>query len=359
MANLLVNYSVGVQPGQWVVVESNPLGEPMVAALVEEVLKAGGLPTPTFFSEAADLVMLRHANDQQLSFVAPIHEMEAQKADVQISIGAPANTRARAGIDPSRLAVQQKGRERILTVVMERAAQGSLRWTYAMYPTNASAQDAGMSLEEYEDFVYGAGLLDRPDPVAAWKEVGERNARLIEWLRPRQTVLITGPMVDLKVGVAGRTWDNDDGRFNFPGGEIYTGPQEDVTEGYIQFSYPAYEAGREATDVRLVFESGRVTEASASSGEDFLLEMLNMDEGARRLGEFAFGTNYGIQRFTKNTLFDEKIGGTLHMALGASYPETGGQNQSALHWDIVHNLRDGTEVRVDGELFSKNGEFCV
>jgi aminopeptidase len=182
---------------------------------------------------------------------------------------------------------------------------------------------------------------------------------LIEWLADKETVRITGPGTDLTVSVAGRTWINDLGHENFPGGEIFTGPVESATEGVIQFTFPAFLGGREVSGVRLVFREGAVVEAGASSDEAYLHQMLELDDGARRLGEFAFGSNYGIQRFTKNTLFDEKIGGTLHMALGRSYPETGGTNMSALHWDMVFDLRQGCEVTVDGQLFSRNGEFQI
>jgi aminopeptidase len=255
--------------------------------------------------------------------------------------------------------MRQKALEPLLATYLNREAAGEMRVTGAQYPTPAAAQDASMSLTDYEDFVYGAGLIDEPDPVEAWKQLGRRQEKVIEWLTGKETVQIVGPGTDLTLSVAGRTWVNDDGHANFPGGEVFTGPIEDSANGVIQFTYPAYLHGPEVTGVRLVFKDGKAVEASATGNEEYLLQMLGMDEGARCLGEFAFGTNPGIQRFTKNTLFDEKIGGTLHMAVGRSIPETGGVNESALHWDMVYNLREGAEVRVDGELFSKNGEFCI
>lgn len=359
MADVLVNYSVAVQPGQWVAIQSSVLGEPMVAALVSAVLKAGGNPTATMSSESISERTFREADDQQLSFVSPIEELIRGKADASIRIMAPANTRALSTVDPNRLALYSKAMEPVMETFMERAASGDLNWTLAAYPTQAGAQDAGMSLAEYEDFVYAAGLLNEPDPVAAWQEQARMQERLIDWLRNKRTVRIQGDGTDLTVGITGRTWLPDDGHKNFPGGEIFTGPVEDVTEGVIQFNYPAYYSGREVTGVRLVFKSGAVVEAMAATGQQFLDEMLGMDKGARRLGEFAFGTNYGIQQPTKNTLFDEKIGGTLHMALGRAYPESGGTNVSALHWDMVYNLRTGATVTVDGQPFSENGKFVV
>ena len=359
MADVLVNYSVEVRRGDWVVIQSGMLGEPLVDACVRSILKAGGHPFVWFHSEGVQETMLHEASDDQLRFIAPAITAMVEQADASIAILAPTNTRALTGTDPSRTALQSKAMEPLMETFMTRSASGDLRWTIAECPTPAAAQDASMSLRDYEDFVYGAGLLNEPDPVAAWRGLGERQQRLIEWLQDKETVHIIGPGTDFTVSTAGRTWINDEGHKNFPGGEVFTGPVEDSAQGVIQFTFPAYLRGREVTGVRLVFERGAVVDASASSGGDFLDQMLNMDQGARRLGEFAFGTNPGIQNFSKNTLFDEKIGGTLHMALGRSIPETGGTNMSALHWDMVYNLREGAEVTIDGQPFSRNGEFCI
>lgn len=359
MADILVNYSAEVKRGDWVAIETEIEGQPMAQACASAVLRAGGYPTVHLGSEEIRETVLREANEDQLAFVSPVVRTLYTQADVRIVILAPSNTRALSGVEPGRMAAVQKAHEPLLEAYMQRSASGDLRWTIGAYPTRAAAQDAGMSLRDYADFVYGAGLLSEPNPVAAWQQLGERQQRLIDWLGDKETVHIKGEGTDLTVSIAGRTWLNDDGHKNFPGGEIFTGPVEDSVEGTIEFSYPAYLPGREVSGVRLVFERGVVVDAGARSGEDFLHQMLDMDEGARRLGEFAFGCNPGIQQFTKNTLFDEKIGGTLHMALGRAYPETGGRNVSALHWDMVYNLRDGAEVTVDGHLFSQNGSFCI
>jgi aminopeptidase len=359
MADVLVNYSVGTRAGDWVVMRSGPLGEPLAAACARAALKAGAHPTVLLQSESVPEIMLREASDEQLAFVTPIQQFLVERADVSISILAPANTRALSTIDPDRMALQNRTMEPLMATYLERSARGELRWTVAAYPTHAAAQDANMSLREYEDFVYNAGLLNEPDPVAAWRRLGERQQQLADWLTDKKIIHLTGPGTDFRVSVEGRKWINDQGNHNFPGGEIFTGPIEDSAKGVIQFNYPSNLSGREVSGIRLVFERGRVVEASASGDDSFLQGMLDMDEGARRLGEFAFGTNPGIREPTKNTLFDEKIGGTLHLALGRSYSETGGSNISALHWDIVYNLRDGSEVTVDGQLFSKNGEYCI
>jgi aminopeptidase len=242
---------------------------------------------------------------------------------------------------------------------MRRQATGELRWSITLFPTEAYAQDAEMSLREYEDFVYGACRLDDPDPVARWREVAARQQKLVDWLKGKKTVRVTGPHCDLTVGIEGRVFINADGTKNFPDGEIFTGPQEDVTQGHIEFTYPAIFEGREVEGVALTFEKGRVVKATAKKGEDFLLKMLDMDEGARTLGEFAIGTNDGIKKFTRNILFDEKLGGTIHCAVGAAYPDTGGQNKSSLHWDMICDMHGGGEIAVDGEPFYRNGEFLI
>jgi aminopeptidase len=216
-----------------------------------------------------------------------------------------------------------------------------------------------MSLLDYEDFLYDACLLDEPDPRAAWRAMAARQERLCAWLQDRASLHIIGPNADLTVGIAGRRWVNGDGRKNFPCGEIFTSPLEDSAQGHIRFTYPATHQGREARDVQLWFEQGRVVRAEAASGADFLQEMLDIDEGARRLGEVAIGTNRRVTRFTGNTLFDEKMGGTCHLALGRAFPHVGGQNVSSIHWDMVCDLRKDSTLSADGEVFYRAGEFTL
>ena len=240
---------------------------------------------------------------------------------------------------------------------MQRAAEGSWRWVVTQFPCPAYAQEADMSLREYENFVYAATFCDQPDPVQAWGEVRVRQQRLVDWLRGKRQVAVRGPNIDLTLSIEGRTFINSDGRRNMPSGEIFTGPVEDSVNGWVRFSYPAIRAGREVEGVELEFAQGKVVAARAKKNEAFLLSQLDSDWGARFLGEFAFGSNYGITRFTKSILYDEKIGGTLHMAVGAGYPETGSQNHSSVHWDFICDMRDNSEVLIDGELFYRNGEF--
>jgi aminopeptidase len=242
---------------------------------------------------------------------------------------------------------------------MERSAKGDYRWALTLFPTNAYASEARMSLADYEAFYYGACLADRDDPVKAWKKASEETERLKDWIEGRKEVHVSGPGTDLKLGIEGRTFIAADGRHNMPDGEFFTGPVEDSAEGEITFHLPATYAGREVAGVRFKFEGGKVTDATAERGEEFLIEMLDTDEGARRLGELGIGTNYGITEGTGEILLDEKIGGTVHLAVGRSYPETGGVNESAIHWDMICDLRQGGKIEVDGETLQQDGKFVV
>jgi aminopeptidase len=283
---------------------------------------------------------------------------EVERLDCAIGIWGEENTRALTNVDPRRIGLQQAARKPIMDRFMQRAAEGKLKWVGTQYPTMACAQDAEMSLSEYEDFVFGAGLLNEPDPVAAWKLLSTRQQRLVDFLNGKRDYrVVAANGTDVRMSVADRIWINCDGHENFPDGEVFTGPVIDSVEGVIHFSFPAVHHGREVRDVRLTFRQGKVVDASAAKGEDFLIGMLDMDAGSRFLGECAIGTNFGVTRYTRNTLFDEKIGGTVHFALGAGYPETGNNNQSGLHWDMVVDLRQGGFVEIDGEKISVDGRF--
>jgi aminopeptidase len=257
------------------------------------------------------------------------------------------------------MALSQRATSEVTKIFMRRHSAGELRWVGTLFPTNAAAQDAEMGLGEFEDFVYGACLPDLEDPIGYWKRFSAWQQRIIEWLRGKKRVHVVGPDTDLRLSIDGRPFINCDGKANMPDGEVFTSPVEGSVEGHVRYTYPAVYRGREVANVRLRLEKGRVVEASADKGEEFLLETLGVDEGARVPGEFAIGTNRGVTRFMRQTLFDEKIAGTFHMALGASIPVSGGTNISAVHWDMVCDLRQGGEIRVDGELLHKHGKFVI
>jgi aminopeptidase len=359
LADVLVNYSTSVEPGQLVLLETTPLSAPLLRELYRRVVDAGGHPHVRLGLDGAAEALLTEGSDEQIDWVNPMRREDFEQADVRIAVEASGNTRELTGVEPVRQARYSRAREGLRERYLERSRLGELRSVVSAYPTVASAQDAEMSLPDYEDFVYRAGFLDREDPVAAWKELGQRLDSLSTWLGKRRKIRVVADGTDLTVGVAGRTWIPCDGKENFPDGEVFTGPEEMSVEGQISFSYPATFGGRRIRGIRLGFEGGEVVKAEADDGQPFLREMLAMDDGARRVGEFAFGMNDAVREFTGHTLYDEKIGGTVHLALGMSYPESGGVNQSALHWDLVCDLRSGSEVYADDELVYRDGEFLT
>lgn len=359
LAKVLVRYSLRVRPGDLVRISAPVVAQPLILAAYREVLRAGAHPLLRVTVEGVEEVFYREASEEQLRFVSDLHKQEIEGIDASLGVWAETNTRALTQVPPERRRIRAEATRSLSQRFLERAAQGSLRWVGTLYPTHATAQEAEMSLEEYEEFVYGAGFLDRADPVAEWEQIRQRQQRIADFLSTRRTLRVVAEDTDLVVGAAGRRWINAAGEHNFPDGEVFTGPEEDRTTGHVRFTFPALYAGREVTGVRLVFEGGRVVHAEADKGAEFLREMLDTDPGARVLGEFAFGLNPYIQRFTRNTLFDEKIGGTVHMALGSAYPETGGRNESGIHWDLICDLRQGGEVYADGELIAKDGRFLL
>ena len=272
---------------------------------------------------------------------------------------ADANSRALSQADPKKQARSQKARKGLMDTSMKRSAAGEYRWALTLFPTHAHASEAGMSLSDYESFYYEACLATDGDPVTAWQRQSDEVNRLAEWMAGKEEVHIKGPGTDVRLGVAERTWIPCSGHHNMPDGEFFTGPIEDSVEGEVSFSFPATYGGREVSGVQFRFKGGKVVDASAERGEDFLIEMLDTDDGARRLGELGIGTNYGISTGTKEILLDEKIGGTVHMAIGMSYPESGGVNDSAVHWDMVCDLRQGGTITVDGTELQRDGKFVV
>jgi aminopeptidase len=358
-ASVLVDYSTEVRAGDQVAISGGVAAEPLLRAIYRAALRKGAhaVLLPSFGEAQADLFSL--ATDEQLAFISPLERWLREEASVSIDVSASTNTRALSAVDPSRQSVWSRARTELRQTAFARAARGELRWSSTIFPTPAHAQDADMATDEFAAFLEAACMLDRPDPIAAWRELSARQARMIDWLRERGEIRISAPGTDLRLSVAGRSWVNSDGKRNFPSGEVFTGPVEDSVEGHVHFSYPVVTQGREISDIRLRFAAGLVVDASASKNEAFLVETLDTDPGARRLGEFAFGTNDGITRWTKNILLDEKIGGTVHMALGLGYPETGSQNTSAIHWDMICDLRQGGEATADGDVILRDGEYRI
>jgi len=364
LAKVLVHYSLGIRKEDLVSIGAGLAAEPLVLACFREILRAGAHPWVRMGPDSAlARTFFEEASDAQLKHVNPVELYAMKKVDARLTIVAPENTKALSNVDPGKQAIASRARRPLMDTFMKRSAKKEddpdrLRWSGTVYPTHAAAQDAEMSLSEYADFVFNAGKLNAKNPVAEWKKLATSQQRLCDYLNKGKEMHIRTPGgTDIRFGIEGRTWINCDGHQNFPDGEVFTGPIESATEGVVCYSFPAVHHGREVNDIRLTFKAGKVVDASATHNEDFLFRMLDQDKGARVLGELALGSNYDIKSYSKNTLFDEKIGGTFHAALGAAYPQSGGKNKSGLHWDMVCDLRKGGGVEVDGKVVSRNGKF--
>ncbi len=366
LADVLINYSITVKPGDRVAIFTQPSAMPLVEEIYRKILQAGGFPYVQLGglrtkaeTGALSYYLLTEGNQKQIEHVNRFEKIIREEFECMVTLYSGTNTREMSGIDPSRMSQRIKAYSEVTKAYQQRSASKDLRWVISMYPTNAYAQDAEMSLEEFEDYVYGTTFTDQDDPIAEWKKVHEQQQKLVDWLAGKKKLEVKGPSVDLRLSIEGRGFVNSDGEHNMPSGEIYTSPVEDSAEGWVRFSYPAIYSGREVEGIELTFEEGKVVKATAEKGEDFLQKMIATDEGASHLGEFAIGTNKRINRFIKNILFDEKIGGTIHMALGFGFPQIGGKNESAIHWDMICEMRDGGQILVDGELFYESGEFKI
>jgi aminopeptidase len=359
LADILVGYSTAITEGDLVSIRGPYVAEPLMLALYQRCLARGAHPLLRASIPSAEYVFYRHASDAQLEHIWEPDRWLVEHLDVSFNIISDTNTRQLSRVDPDRQTIASKARKPLFDTFLERSAAGEIRWNVTLFPTQAHAMEAEMSLEEYEDFYYGACLVDTDDPVAEWRKVAERHKRLISWMEGRNEVHLEGEGTDLILEVGGRTFLPADGECNFPDGEIFTAPREDKTRGVISYTYPAIYGGQAVEGIVLEFEAGRVIRASAEKNENFLVKTLDTDDGARVLGELGIGTNYGIPGFTGEILLDEKIGGTVHLALGASYPESGGVNESAVHWDMVCDLRRGGRITVDGDVLMEDGVLLV
>jgi aminopeptidase len=363
LAEALIGYALGIGAGDKVLISSTPLAAPLVREAYRAALRVGAHPEVQLVQEELREIMLREGSDEQLGYLSGMRLAEAAYYDARLQIGATENTMALSGVDPGRIALLQGAHAPVGKRLAERRTSKELRYTSTLFPTQASAQQAGMSLAEYEEFVFSACLIDRDDPAAAWRALSAEWQRIADFLAARDEIRIVAPDTEITYRVGGRIWinssgSNETGSLNFPSGEVYTAPIEDSVNGTVRYSYPAIYQGNVVEDVRLTFAAGKVVAASAARGQALLEAMLAIDPGARFVGEVAFGLNENIRRFTSNILYDEKIGGTMHMALGQAYLNTGGTNNSALHWDLICDLREG-RVYADGELCYEGGRFTV
>ncbi len=359
LAEILLNHSLSIKKDDLFIINGSPVSAPLLREIYIVAIEKGAHPALRLGMEEFSELFYKHAADHQLTYVSPLHRFEVEHVDARLSIISPENTRYMTNVDPEKQAIRSSSQQPIHEIFLKRAADKSLRWCVTQFPTNASAQDAEMSLSDYESFIFDAAHVDEHDPAAYWEAIGEKQQRIIDILSQKDSIHIVAEDTDLRLSVKNRKWINCFGKENFPDGEIFTGPLEDSAEGFIHFSFPSVYGGRQVNDVKLWFEQGNVVKTTAQAGKEFLSSMLETDEGAKRLGEFAFGMNEGVTEFTKNTLFDEKIGGTIHLALGSGYPETGSSNKSGIHWDMVCDLRKKGEIYADDELIYKQGKFII
>jgi len=358
-AKILVDFSANIEEGDRVLVHGRTLAEELSQEIVQRVLERGGHPYTMLDPRNAKEVRLTNGSDEQLLHTNQLLEYAYTHFESRIKIYSQANTEEGSGADPRKAMLLGQGLSPILKVQFERGERKEFKWVTTMIPTQAYAQQAGMGFAAYEDFFYGAIHADDADPVAHWLGVKEKQQKYVDALDGHDQVELKGPNVDLQLSIKGRTWINSFGGHNMPSGEVFTGPVENSVNGWVRFNYPTMYQGRILEGVELHFEDGKVVKESAAKNEDFLKEMLASDEGARYVGEFAIGLNDEINRFTGFILLDEKIGGSFHMALGRGYPETGNKNESSIHWDMICDMREDAEIRVDGDVFYKNGKFTI
>lgn len=354
-AHLLINYCLEIQPGERLLVSTSTLAEPLVRELYRECLKAGGHMEVRFSFREQNRLLHNLGNDAQMQYVSQGYKHAMEQFEAYLYIRAPYNLKEDQNMDRSKAALRRAAMKSINETYFARTADRSLKRSLCQYPTLANAQAADMSLEEYESFVYHACKLDQEDPIAAWQALGRQQQAITDFLNQKKTLRYKNEHTDISFSVDGRTWINSDGKTNMPSGEVFSGPVEDSVNGHVYFDYPSIYMGQDVKGIHLTVKDGLVTEWKADQGQAVLDKVFAV-EGARRFGEVAVGNNYGIQQATRNILFDEKIGGTIHMAVGQSYKQTGGTNQCAIHWDMIADMSQG-QIFADGELVYQDGRF--
>ncbi|MTI67305.1 MAG: aminopeptidase [Firmicutes bacterium] len=358
LANLLVNYSLDIKKGEYLLIEGSDISKPLIKEVYREAIKKGAHVDTKVDISGLREIFFKEASDKQLKHVNPYYNFMVENYDAVLTLWGGYNEKELSNIPTEKIQKQAKALREINIKFSKRMAN-DLKWCGTQFPTNASAQEANMSLEEYEDFVYSSALVDREDPIKEWEKVSKKQERICNILNGKKTLHIKSKDTDLKMNIKGRKWINCDGILNMPDGEVYTTPIENSVNGHIRFSYPGIFMGREIEDIRLEFKDGKVIKATATKGEDLLHSLLETDDGAKVLGEIAVGTNFGINKFTKNMLFDEKLGGTIHAALGSVPGNTGGKNESGIHWDMLCDMKNGGEIFADGKLIYKDGKFII
>jgi aminopeptidase len=358
-AQVLLKYSLDIKKGEKLLIKGDVTTLPLVRECYRQALQLGALPQVRIDDGDLREILLKNGEEKQIKYVPADYYKAAETIDASLTLWGESNTRMLTNVNSGKLKLEAQGLSAIKNLLFEREAKNELRWSLSVFPTQGHAQEASMSLSDFEDFVYGAGLIDADDPIAKWKQIEKEQKKICDILNTKKELRIVSKDTDLKMLIQGRNWVNCSGHVNFPDGEVFTGPVEDSVEGHIRFSFPGIYGGREIADIHLTFEKGKVSKAKAGKGEELLHQLLETDEGAKYVGEIAVGTNHNIQRFTRNMLFDEKIGGTVHLAVGRSIPQSLGKNKSAIHWDMLCDMKDGGEIYADGKLIYKGGKFLI
>jgi aminopeptidase len=359
LAGLLVNYSIGVKPKQRVLIHGESGSEPLLMECFKQCLQIGAYPFITTYPEEYFYSVIRYAQPEQFKFILEPYMHFMETIDARIRIQGETNTREISQLDPDKISKYYAENGKVVNLMLEREARGEMKWVLALYPTNAYAQDADMNLSDFEDFVFNACMPDMKDPVGYWKKVAARQEKQVAWLKGKKQVRVTAPGTDLTLRIDDRPFKSCACEVNVPDGEVFTSPIENSANGHVYFSYPTSHLGTQVVGVRMEFKDGKCIKATAEKNEKYLNKMLDVDEGARFLGEFAIGTNEGITKATGQILFDEKIGGSFHMALGKSYSETLGVNDSQIHWDMISDLKSGGQIFIDDKLVYQNGKFII
>lgn len=357
-AELLVDYSLYLKKGEKLFIRTTTLAEPLVKEIYRLATRRGTQVEVFFDMDDQQKIFLEEADEDLLKTVSPLMQHCYENFDAYLYIIAHHNLTSTQNVDQAKQKIRSQAMQAISKTYSKRTAEGSMKRSLCLFPTHASAQAAGMSLEEYEDFVFNACHLFADKPEAEWLKIRKSQQVVVDYLNKVKKVRYVNPDSDITFSVDGRTWINSDGCNNMPSGEVFSSPVEDSVNGHIYFDYPSFYQGHEVQGIKLEVKDGEVVKWTADKGQDFLDKIFEVP-GAKYFGEVAIATNYGIQTPTKNILFDEKMGGTIHMAIGQSYLQTGGKNESSVHWDMIANMRDGGKIFADDKLIYEDGKFLI
>ncbi|NNE25967.1 MAG: aminopeptidase [Saprospiraceae bacterium] len=361
-AHLLVDYCLELKAGEKLYISTTTLAEPLVREIYREATKIGVHVEVGFSFREKERIFLNNASDDLLQQAPVLYDQAIRHFDAYLNIRAPYNLNDTFSVSSTSRQKRSAAMKELTQVYFDRTARrnepGGLKRSLCQYPTQAAAQAANMSLEEYAHFVYDACHLYSDDPKGEWLKIRAHQQHIKDYLDGVKTIRYKADHTDISFSVDGRTWINSDGQTNMPSGEVFTGPVEDSVNGHVHFTNPSVFMGKDVQGITLKVQNGQVIDWDAAQGKEVLDTVFEIP-GARYFGEVAIGTNYKIQRATRNILFDEKIGGTIHMAVGQSYKQTGGQNQSSIHWDMITDMKTSGEIYADGKMIYQYGKFLI